>query len=982
MRLRHPLLGLLVWALVAGSASAEPAGRQFTTASWTGRDGLPSSYVLCITQDRDGYLWVGTTAGASIFDGQQFRTWPRQGPFPSPTPVVFSIAADHAGSMWVAFGGSSRVARDTGSGVTVYTANDGLPEGGMRTLFVDHVGVVWAGGVSGVASFEGGRWVPLQDSALPPAYSVSEIGEDSAGRLWLATLAGVYRVEADRRSVSRMAPSLPAVNDMHVSPAGVTVTSNGTVHVIDPDTGTVRQRPSPGMAITDPLAVAVDRRGRTWLGTNGEGLLLSSPDREGPIRLTERDGLAGDLIRDIVEDRSGNLWVGTQAGLTRITEATVESRRIRPGGAGAENLTRLAAGPDGAVWVQSPDGLVRLTAGTTQLLRRPDGMPMQNMAALAADAGGAWVATGDGRLFHGGAPGMRPVQWPGRRPGEVVAGIAPDDRGGVWLYTGERLLWWNGARHTSTDLPASFRSRTFRFLSVDTRRRVWIGTDGLLGMFDGTSLRTYGPAHGLPTGQIAQLHADGSGRIWLASDNGLATLVDERFVTLTSRHGLPRDRVFFVLEEPRHAFWLGTGAGIVRLDGAELDRALREPGYTVRYRLFEESDGLRGTPVIRGQASAVRASNGSLWFLTSNGLGVIDPTRVAPPSVPQQTRVEQIVVDGRRYAATDGWTGRNVGSLQIDFAALHLTSPSKVVFRHRLEGVDADWVLDGPSRQARYANVPPGRYRLLVAASTGDGVFSEPPVTWAFAVLPMWYQTGTFYAGLGVAGAFVVWLGWQLHVTQLRRRFSLVLAERARVGREIHDTLLQSLVGLALQLDTLSDQTEGAAPGALRQELGRLRRQVERYIAEAQQSIWDLRTPTADTADFAAVLRDRAQRAIEGTDIALNFVTAGAATPLPAKLRQPVLRIVQEAIANAVRHAHPSRVDVEVRYESDGTRIIVADDGDGFDPDAPRNPAESHWGLSIMRERAEQVGARFTLSSQPGRGTRVELVTPPLEVPA
>ena len=210
----------------------------------------------------------------------------------------------------------------------------------------------------------------------------------------------------------------------------------------------------------------------------------------------------------------------------------------------------------------------------------------------------------------------------------------------------------------------------------------------------------------------------------------------------------------------------------------------------------------------------------------------------------------------------------------------------------------------------------------------------------------------------------------------MRQKFAVVLAERARVGREIHDTLLQSLVGMALQLDTLADETEATPPSAMKQELSRLRRQVEHYIGEAQQSIWDLRTAGHELEDLPSSLRERAERIIGGTHVGFDFSVTGTPRSLPAHAQQQVLRIAQEAVVNAVRHAHPTHVRMHLHYGSGGVQLTVSDDGHGFNPEVPHPSGESHWGLSIMRERATQIGARFTVSSGPGSGTRVELVIP------
>ena len=142
----------------------------------------------------------------------------------------------------------------------------------------------------------------------------------------------------------------------------------------------------------------------------------------------------------------------------------------------------------------------------------------------------------------------------------------------------------------------------------------------------------------------------------------------------------------------------------------------------------------------------------------------------------------------------------------------------------------------------------------------------------------------------------------------------MVLAERARLSREIHDTLLQSLVGVALQVDAISNTLDSSSSGARRQ-LVRIRRQVEAYIREARQSIWDLRSPVLETHDLHAALREFGKRATAGKPV--RFATSVTGTPrqCSAKVENQLLRIGQEAITNAVRHADAKRIHLELTFD-------------------------------------------------------------------
>lgn len=197
------------------------------------------------------------------------------------------------------------------------------------------------------------------------------------------------------------------------------------------------------------------------------------------------------------------------------------------------------------------------------------------------------------------------------------------------------------------------------------------------------------------------------------------------------------------------------------------------------------------------------------------------------------------------------------------------------------------------------------------------------------------------------------------------------------MSRELHDTLLQSLVGVALQFEAASSAVEASSPA--RQRLNSARRQVEDYIREARLSIWNLRSPHLAPRGLVAALRDTAER-VSAATVPVSVEVRGAERPLTAEVDEQLVRIGQEAILNAARHADAQYVLVEVDFDTNGVTLRVSDDGRGFDASRWLTNATGHLGLVSMKERAEQIGGRFALHSAAGAGTQVEAVVP-LPVP-
>jgi signal transduction histidine kinase len=342
-----------------------------------------------------------------------------------------------------------------------------------------------------------------------------------------------------------------------------------------------------------------------------------------------------------------------------------------------------------------------------------------------------------------------------------------------------------------------------------------------------------------------------------------------------------------------------------------------------------------------------------------------------PPA--SAVRVERIVADDQPIDASGVSLPAGTAHLRIDFTVPTLTAPARTHLHYRLEGYDRDWIDAGIRREASYDRLPAGDYRFAVRAEIPERGWTSQTATWDFRIAPAFYQTRWFY-GL-FAGVLLAAAGgaWRLRVRAVQRDLAAVYGERMRLGREIHDTLLQSLAGLALQLDGLEQRVAAADPGAGSQ-LQRIRGQMEGHIREVRESIWDLRSPAPRPRSLADALGDGVRRLVTDS-VTLELDVVGAPRPCAEPVAQQLLRIAREAVINAVRHGKARSVRLKLAYDRRALRLTVTDDGCGFDP-ARADAGGTHYGLSAMRERAEAAGGSCVVASRPGSGTEVRVELP------
>ena len=291
-----------------------------------------------------------------------------------------------------------------------------------------------------------------------------------------------------------------------------------------------------------------------------------------------------------------------------------------------------------------------------------------------------------------------------------------------------------------------------------------------------------------------------------------------------------------------------------------------------------------------------------------------------------------------------------------------------------MKGYDPDWTDAGNRRVAFYTNLPGGSYRFRVTAANSDGVWNEQAATLAFVkeahLYETWWMRLLFVGALGGA----VWLAYRVRVTGLNQRFAAVLAERTRIARELHDTVEQGLTGVMLQLDTVAAHWPGTAEA--RRGLDLARNMARHCMGEARSAVRDLRSESLNSGDAVAALRQMAvQFASTGTP-EIRVDVQGEPCQLPRDVEMTLLRIGQEALTNAIKHAHATRIDLQVQFDSHDIDLLVRDDGVGFVAESSlASAASGHFGLLGMRERANKVAGKLVITSGQG-GTTVDFRIP------
>jgi signal transduction histidine kinase/ligand-binding sensor domain-containing protein len=864
----------------------------------------------------------------------------------------------------------------------------------VLSLLEDRKGTVWAGGLGfptgrlcsirgGVTQCEG------QDGAF--GQMVLSLYEDGTGNLWAGAQSGLWRWKPGPATHYEM-PSAQ-LQDLNQGAAGeLLIAMPGGIKRL----GQGRSEPYPVPGFREPLnanRLLRDHDGGLWIGTLDRGLIHVHEGRTAAF--SRSDGLSGDVIFSLFEDREGNIWAATNGGLDRFREFPVSTISVRQG-LSSDNDWSVLAARDGSIWVGAANGLNRWNSGHVTFFRKSSGLADDAAQSLFQDdSGRVWAFARHGLAYFAGGRFV-PVNGV---PGGEAHFITGDKAGNLWVAEHRTLLRLRAGRLVE-QIPWSQlgRQENASVLRSDDQGGMWLGFwrgGGVVYFKDGHVRAAYTTAQGLSERAVAGLELGQDGSLWAATEGGgLGWIKDGRVATLTTRNGLPCDTVHWTMEDDDRSLWLYTACGLVRISRTELAEWIADPKHTIETTVWDAADGvrLRSTSPSRYSPRVAKSTDGKLWFVTGNGVSVIDPRHLPVNKVSPPVHIEQIAADRKVYWRNlSGGAASNLRlpalsrDLEIDYTALSFAAPEKIGFKYKLEGYDPDWQDAGNRRQAFYSNLSPRSYRFRVMARNNSGVWNEAGDSLAFSVDPAYYQTAWFRVSIAAVVLGLLWGLHQYRLNQIAREFNAHLGgrvdERLRVARELHDTLLQSFHALLPRFQAALNLLPGRVAEA-RQVLEATVDDAARAITEARDAVQDLRSSTVVTNELAKAVDllgqelAQQQRAANGEAAAFSVEVEGNSRELHPILRDEIYRITGEALRNAFRHARARRIEAHIRYDPRLLRVRVRDDGIGMDASLLQEGRAGHWGLPGIRERAKGIGGQLEVWSEQGSGAVVELSIP------
>ena len=964
-------------AAVAASAAvwapaAENAEPRFVVRSWLVDEGLPHNVVNRLVQDGAGFLWLATGAGLARFDGRDFKLWPlplrpaggnmnvRDLALESPTSVLLlpasggvvrfrerrfenhpasaSLADQSLVDLFVEPGGTLWLGTETETVVrweagrtTTFGPKDGLNRRGNRFSFaLDHDGHVWVAGGDFVGTYRDGHLQPLPGGPWNSAI----IAPARSGGVWISTFEQLLKWEDGHLTVVAKGPLWPV--------------ARGTVHYLFEDrggdlwmatrrdglfrlaAGKLAPVPTATLMIT---AITEDLEGNLWATTEGGGIERLKPKEF--VLIDRPAGLKEDVSTSVCVDAQGAIWCANRnGGLVRYADGRAEV--VASSAVGAEFFAiSVCVDRENRLWAAMAGGLYRVGIQAPYPLEKIPFAGSPARVLFCARSGDVWVGTGTGSLgyFHEGK--YQEVAPNSGGPGKRVSAIAEAPAGGIWVATRDGGL-------------AEYRDG---HLIVDQR------------------------GAGLPAGSINTLFFDQAGALWVGTPEGLRLFRGNTVSLLTKADGLPDDFIDQIAEDDQGRLWIGSRRGLYCVSLSELKARADGQRPPVIGTTFGKDEGLVGTTSLSGvQPGVGKAADGHLWFVTHRGVVGLDPARLSRARPPPAVLVDEIRIDGR---VTAGAINLAPGDHRVDFnfVALNFSAPERVRVRHRLVGMDLDWIETATEHTATYPRLPPGEYQMRVIACNQDGAWSDRPTVVNVSVAAAWWQTAWAQAAalLGAMG-LVVWMARSWSHRRLRHRLSqlerenALERERARIARDLHDELGGSLTQIRLLAERIKRHTDQPE---FKNFAGQLAQRARQLGGELESIIWTVSPRNNSWERLGFFISQYALKFFRDTSIACSVSGADRIPPrtLRPEEQHNLLAVAKEALNNILKHSQAGHATIELAADNGLFVLRIHDDGVGFDP-ARRELAACN-GLNNMRVRLREIGGEIQIDSVLGQGTTI-----------
>lgn len=952
MKMRKNITVFLLLLFIANSAKAQT----YPFRTYSIENGLSEAVVNVMTQDQDGYLWVGTGYGLNRFDGIEFKNYYVEDGLLNNS--VQSLYTDRKKQLWIGTDSGVNVMRKD----SIYT----IPE--LRPLESSSVLSVYEDSQNGLWFTTDGEgvWYWNRNQELTQYREVHGMGsnrvrdvlEDAKGTIWFATRDGLTKLEDGNFRTFTTKHGLPdnRLRDLALtadgtlwiaSRGGLCTISDEEIHCFTEEDGLINNRIQ---------SISTDRNNNLWLGTE-EGASYYSDGEFKSYSVDE--GLANNIIYSTYYDDEDNIWFGTFGGGISLFLGDQFQNYSIEDGLPNNVVTSIAEDYQGRFWVSTyGGGITKIEGKSLETYNAADGLVDNKVYTLRTDSqnnllvGTRWgFSIYNYEIFNN----FDEHELPDRK----IRAILPSEDGSeILLGTyGEGLIRYGDNKFSQFTKDDGLANNTVMALERGTDGSVWVATYGGLSQFKDNIFINYSMQDGLPNNGILDVLVTGNGDIWVATFGGIARFTGNGFEPITVADGLPDEVCYFIEQDDRGIFWIGTNKGVARFD-YQAYQSDDENMNTQVFQLFTQDQGLMSNEMNAG--ASFKDSDGRLWFGSVGGLSVFDPSKEKIASVAPKVHIENISVSGEPIPMTQPLDiGSDNHNITFEFIGISFSAPHQMKYRYRLKNSDEGWQ-ETSQRSVRYSALMPGDYTFEVKAQNVNGYWSPQAARVSFSVqAPFWLRWWF------IALVLIVLTGLILFIYNYYRVKKMVEMERMRVriASDLHDDVGSALTEIALQSDFLQTMN---VPAKLEEPLKQMGQQSRRIVSSLDDIVWSIDARNDSVGDLTDRMQDYVNNVIPDCEVYYDF-NCDMQQKLDVPLKENLYLIFKESINNIAKHSNADRVDVKLCAGGNRFEMKVKDNGTEVS-----GSRKSGQGLRNMKMRAKRIDAEITFNNKNGFEVIVE----------
>ena len=957
-------------------------------------------------QDSRGFMWFGSWDGLNRFDGYNFKVFKsQQGDTNTIAGThIYSIVEDKYGNLWVGTNEALNCYDYRNNSFKHFYLKDTLGKNVLTLydpFFIDDKDELWfTYGGKNLASFNlNNKKISLHhfaDSSLE-SYTVPGFPKKQLYRPLANILAcgddGLKIIDVVNEKIYHYFSK--SAENIYGKPLIIFEVFEDQTHLLwlatnkglvcfNPKSNTeiIFDKTKYDEAIMPVVAIAEDKNGDIWTGTDYNGLwLFDKAKKEFTYGYVHDpalpDGIAANTISSIFSDRSGNIWINVDPeGIDRINPSFNLFAKVRIGNKSGSHIISgsvlgFAEADSNKVLVSvQRSGMMLYDKATdkTEMIYLPAPYKESYSHAVFRDSKGVFYVLAEKGVFYSAN-----VRGPYTLL-QVLQNKFIDDLFNSMLEVDDSLILVGHSHGVAIIKIGQGKIKWQKILPQiqDDILSITRGNDGLFYLckkendvikisYDKNGFKIVDT---IKTTFIVKSIYHAAGEImWMATSKGLAKYNSrtKNYEWFTEQSGLNNNFVYGIVPDTKGNLWISTNGGISRL--------IINNNKFYNYGL---SEGLQGYEF--NSNAFYKTNDGTIYFGGVNGFNYFNPSNIIEQPFDPTLQINEIKINNQPVSLasfnnhTNYTLGYNENNLSISFAAIDFNRSASISYQYKLHA-DDEWINIGKERTLTFPHIPSGNYNLLIKARLSDGALSEKNISLQFDILPVWYKTWWFFILSGVMVLSVFYLLYRYRLSQVIKFYRL----RTKISQDLHDEVGSTLTSINI-LSKVSrsnlDKNNSKASDLLEK--------ISEQSADMQQSIsdivWSIRPDNDKVENLAVRMREFLGHTAESKNVLVDFRVDEKVLNkgLTMKQRQQIFLIYKEAVNNAVKYSKGEKISVFLGKEGDHIKLSVQDDGIGFDTEKPT----SSNGLKNMNDRAKELKGIIKIRSEFGKGTQITLLCP------